>query len=187
MECLQPGRGVWDVLYNDFIIVRLLSPIVLVTDKADIIAVHNLLIHIGAGAHHAVHGLIVPLLQYDGRHQDHSFRIAEVHQIGKVGRGIVESHRVLVHDLNALHIRHSGNIAEIRIRVCKVKICFDRLRIERRTIVERDALFQMEGQSRSVVRKFPALRQTGDDLPVFIVDKALIAELCTDVVLHVHV
>ena len=79
LERLEPGRGVGDILDNDFIIVGLLSPVVLVADKADIIAVHNLLIHIGAGAHHAVHGLVVSLLQYGGRYQDHGFWIAEVH------------------------------------------------------------------------------------------------------------
>ena len=79
LERLEPSRGVGDVLDNDFIIIGLLSPVVLVADKADIIAVHNLLIHIGAGAHHAVHGLVVSLLQYGGRYQDHGFWIAEVH------------------------------------------------------------------------------------------------------------
>ena len=104
LERLKPGGGVGNVLDNDFIIVGLFSPVVLVADKADIITVHDLLIHIGAGAYHAIHGLVVPLLQYSGRYQNHNLRIAEVHQIGKVGIGIVECHRVLVHDLNFLGV-----------------------------------------------------------------------------------
>jgi len=99
----------------------------------------------------------------------------------------MECHCVLIHDLNALHLGHGGDVAEIGIGVCKLKICLDCLCIERRPIVERDALFQMEGQSSSVIGKLPALRQAGDDLPVFIVDKALITELCADIVLHIHV
>ena len=79
LERLEPSRGVGDVLDNDFIIIGLLSPVVLVADKADIITVHDFLIHIWAGAYHAIHGLVVPLLQYGGRYQDHGFWIAEVH------------------------------------------------------------------------------------------------------------
>ena len=99
----------------------------------------------------------------------------------------MECHCVLIHDLNALHLGHGGDVAEIGIGVCKLKICLDCLCIERRPIVERDALFQMEGQSSSVIGKLPALRQAGDDLPIFIVNKALIAQLCADIVLHIHV
>ena len=187
LECLKPGRGIWDVLDNDFIIVGLLSPVVFVADKADIVAVHDLLIHIGAGTHHAIHRLVVPFLQYSRRYQDHNLRIAEIHQIGKVGIGIVESHRVLVHNLNALHIGNGGDVTEIGIGVRKFKVCLDRLRIERRSIVESDSLLQMESQGLSAIGKLPALRQAGDDLPIFIVNKALIAQLCADIVLHIHV
>ena len=35
LERLEPSRGVGDVLDNDFIIIGLLSPVVLVADKAD--------------------------------------------------------------------------------------------------------------------------------------------------------
>ena len=99
----------------------------------------------------------------------------------------MECHRVLVHDLNALHLGHSGDIAEIGIGVCKLKVRLDRLRIERRSVVESNSFFQVEGQRLPAIRKLPALRQAGDDLPVLIVDKALIAELCADVILHIHV
>ena len=99
----------------------------------------------------------------------------------------MECHCVLIHDLNALQFGYSGNVAEIRIGVCKLKVCLDSLCIERRPIVESNPLFQMEGQSRSVIGKLPALRPTGDNVPDFIVDKALIAKLCSDIVLHIHV
>ena len=99
----------------------------------------------------------------------------------------MECHCVLVHDFNALQLGRSGDIAEIRIGVRKFKVCLDRLRIERRPIVESDSLLQMESQGLSAIGKLPALRQAGDDLPIFIVNKALIAQLCADIVLHIHV
>ena len=99
----------------------------------------------------------------------------------------MECHRVLVHNLNALHIGDGGDVAEIGIGVRKLKVCLDRLRIERRPVVESDSLLQMESQGLSAIGELPALRQTGNDLPVLIVDKALIAQLCADIVLHIHV
>ena len=99
----------------------------------------------------------------------------------------MESHRVLVHNLNALHIGNGGDVTEIGIGVRKFKVCLDRLRIERRSIVKSDSLLQMESQGLSAIGKLPALRQAGDDLPIFIVNKALIAQLCADIVLHIHV
>ena len=63
----------------------------------------------------------------------------------------MECHCVLIHDLNALPPWPRQDVAEIGIGVCKLKICLDCLCIERRPIVERDALFQMEGQSSSVI------------------------------------
>ena len=71
--------------------------------------------------------------------------------------------------------------------MCKLKVCLDRLRIERRSIVEGDPFLQMKSQSLSVIGKLPAFRQAGDDLPILIVNKAFIAEFCADVVLHIHV
>ena len=84
----------------------------------------------------------------------------------------MECHRVLVHNLNALHIGDGGDVAEIGIGVRKLKVCLDRLRIERRPVVESDSLLQMESQGLSAIGELPALRQTGNDLPVLIVDKA---------------
>ena len=177
LERLQAGGGVRNVLDDDLVPIGLFTPVVLVADKAGVLAGHILVIDIGTSTSHTGNGLeIIRNNELRRAHGAH-IRPAEVLQIGIEGVVIVECDGVVIDDLHFRNIGDALQRVERRIGLLMFQVSLDRLGVKRLSIVEGNSLPQMEGELCLVIIVFPAFGQAGDNFSVVKVHQILIHQL----------
>ena len=174
LKCLDAGGGIGNVFDNDLIPIRCISPVVLITDEAGVLAGHIFIIDIGAGAGYAADRLEIPLNQQTGGADRHNIVPAEVIEIGKVRMSVVDYQSGIIHSLHALNIRYRFQRVEAGVRLLVLQICLHRLGVTGRPIMEGHAGAEIKGQGATIIRELPALRQPGNNLAIFIIDQIFI-------------
>ena len=134
-------------------------PVFLVALDDDLLAVRPTDKGIGAGADRRARDVTRGAGLERGRRHHHAGAIAEDAGQGGVGRIQLQRHLHRAGDGSGRHGRKVGLDVGFRIGLVALQVEFDRLRIERRAVVERHARTDVENEGRRI-GKTPALRQT---------------------------
>ena len=94
---------------------------------------------------------------------------------------------VLIDNFNLLNVSNALQTVKGRVRLLMFQVCLDRLRIERFSIVESNALAKVECKLRLVIVILPALCQAGDNLTIVKVHQVFIHQLGGAIKRVIHV
>ena len=174
LESLKAGCRVRDILDNDFIPIRCFSPVVLIADKSGVLTSHILVIDVRACACHAGNRLEITGDNVLRCAHGIYIRPAKILKIGIERMVIMERNGIIINDFNLLNIRNALQTVKGRVRLLMFQIGLDRLRIERFSIVESNALAQVESKLCLVIVILPAFCQSGDNLTIVKVHQVFI-------------
>ncbi len=104
LQCLKSGRCLRDILYDNFIIVRSLAPIVLVSDKTCTIAGNHFFTNVRTCTDNIFECLEVLSFKHIRRHHSSNILEAEVIDIREARGSIMNGHRVFVNNLYAFNV-----------------------------------------------------------------------------------
>ena len=93
----------------------------------------------------------------------------------------------IVHDLHALNIRYRFQRVEAGVGLLVLQICLHRLGITGRPIMEGHTRTEIKSQCATIIGELPTLRQTGDNLAIFIIDQIFIDQHISTHVRVTHV